>query len=104
MRVLQLIISSPAHTGYFEDPQLDATLFVPTDDAVFNAAWEDWTADDPRLIGALLYHSVPFKVRHHDQYIPLNVDFPCCSAIFLALLFVLLGRANCKFQKVEQEA
>ena len=94
MRVLQLIISSPAHTGYFEDPQLDATLFVPTDDAVFNAAWEDWTADDPRLIGALLYHSVPFKVRHHDQYILLNVDFPYCSAIFHCSIVVCAPRQS----------
>lgn len=49
-------------SGYFGDKQLGATFFAPTDDAIKKSKWEDCTADDPRLLGSLLYHSVPMKV------------------------------------------
>ncbi|BDA49461.1 hypothetical protein COCOBI_14-0790 [Coccomyxa sp. Obi] len=48
---------------YFDDQQLEATMLAPTDDAVSKAAWEDWSKDNiHRLLGHLLYHSVPLKM------------------------------------------
>lgn len=52
------------NADFYDDRELDVTFFAPIDQAASSAGWEDWKGEDPRLIGSLLYHTVPFQVSN----------------------------------------